>query len=151
MATSGTGSVVRTRCDDPGRASVAYGSSVTYRPMLVSRSCTTGWTDWVHGELWLLRDGLVRRRLGLWRTLMNGLGPTVAHPLPEHDLDLDAVRGEHRTNLVLHWSEVASVDLRRGLITSRLRLTTRGGAVHRLLFFRLDPAYAVLKSVIDRL
>ncbi|MEV0675444.1 hypothetical protein AB0I60_02860 [Actinosynnema sp. NPDC050436] len=121
------------------------------RPVLVSRSCTTGWTDWVHGELWLSHGGLVRRRIGLWQTLLNGFGPTVEHPLPERDLDVDVVRDEHRTNLVLGWAEVRSADLRRGLVTSRLRLTTRDGTVHHLLFFRVDPAYAVLKPVIDRL
>ena len=36
---------------------------------LLSAGSTTGWTDWIHGELWLCPDGLLRRSLGLWRTI----------------------------------------------------------------------------------
>lgn len=36
--------------------------------VLISASCTTGWFDWIHGELWLCPNGLVRRSLGLWKT-----------------------------------------------------------------------------------
>ena len=27
----------------------------------VTRSCTTGWLDWIHGELWLTPTGLIPR------------------------------------------------------------------------------------------
>jgi hypothetical protein len=27
--------------------------------VLISRSCTTGWTDWIRGELWLSSEHLI--------------------------------------------------------------------------------------------
>ena len=37
--------------------------------VLISASCTTSWFDWIHGELWLCPDGLLRRSVGLTRHL----------------------------------------------------------------------------------
>jgi len=37
--------------------------------VLVTAGCTTGWADWVHGELWVCPDGLLRRSLGFGRTI----------------------------------------------------------------------------------
>ena len=36
---------------------------------LISRTTTTGWMDFEHGELWLASDGLLRRRRGWLQTL----------------------------------------------------------------------------------
>jgi hypothetical protein len=53
---------------------------------LLSRACTTGWLDWVWGELWLLPDGVIRVSSGWSDTLSEAirnarvgtrLGPTV--------------------------------------------------------------------------
>ena len=38
---------------------------------LISRSCTTGWLDWAHGELWVCDDGLLRKSLGLVETVLH--------------------------------------------------------------------------------
>jgi len=45
--------------------------------VLVTAGCTTGWTDWIHGELWLCPDGLLRRSLGLTATIRHAMFPTV--------------------------------------------------------------------------
>src|SRR3984893_9691580 len=42
--------------------------------ILLTTSCTTGWADWVHGELWLCPDGLLRLSLGLATTITKSLG-----------------------------------------------------------------------------
>ena len=39
---------------------------------LVTASCTTGWLDWIHGELWLFPDGLLRSSTGLKTTWAHG-------------------------------------------------------------------------------
>ena len=44
---------------------------------LVTASVTTGWFDWIHGEVWIFPHGFLRIRSGLGQTLMNGFGPTV--------------------------------------------------------------------------
>ncbi|MEO3743792.1 hypothetical protein [Plantactinospora sp. B5E13] len=114
---------------------------------LITRSCTTGWADWIHGELWLLPDLLVRRRLTLKATRANKNLPTVSQPLPEVEaasLDLNEIADAHRTNKVLAFDAVAEARLHRGILTDRLALRMRDGSRHKLLWLRVDPAYEVL-------
>jgi hypothetical protein len=37
---------------------------------LLSTTCTTGWLDWFHGQLWLFPDGLLRIPLGKVKTIL---------------------------------------------------------------------------------
>ncbi|MFI7214065.1 hypothetical protein [Micromonospora maritima] len=114
---------------------------------LVTRSCTTGWADWVHGELWLLPHLLVRRRLSLRETRAHRNGRTVPHPLPglpASSLDLDAVAAAHPSNKVLALDGVTEARLHRGILSDRLALTMRDGSRHKLLWLAVDPAYEVL-------
>jgi hypothetical protein len=37
-------------------------------PQLISRSCTSGWFDWVWGDLWLTEDALFRVSRGMTET-----------------------------------------------------------------------------------
>jgi hypothetical protein len=125
---------------------------VPERVVLISRSCTTGWTDWIHGELWLSPQRLMRRRIGFWRTIGNGLWRTVPSPLPVYDITEEqvlAVEREHRTNLAVSWSDVADADLRKGLLTDRLLLRMNDGVRHRLLCFSWDGAFGELAPVVQ--
>ncbi|MFI7071593.1 hypothetical protein [Micromonospora sediminicola] len=126
---------------------------------LITRSCTTGWADWIHGELWLLPHLLVRRRLSLRETRAHANGRTVPHPLPAvpaSTLDLAAVAAAHPSNKVLALDDVIGARLHRGVLSDRLALTMRDGGRHKLLWLRVDPAYEVLgpalaESLGDRL
>jgi hypothetical protein len=46
-------------------------AGMTFR--LISRSTTTGWLDWEHGELWLALEGVLRRRRG-WAKSVASVG-----------------------------------------------------------------------------
>jgi hypothetical protein len=48
---------------------------------LVTASCTTGWLDWIHRELWLCNDGLLLVRLDLKPTRAHEKGQTVSATL----------------------------------------------------------------------
>jgi hypothetical protein len=124
---------------------------VTEVAYLISRSCTTGWLDWVHGELWLLPDGLVRSSIGLDGTIANslrsGIGRTVPHPLPHLPataIDHKRILAAHRTNKVLPYAHIAAATLFRGLTAHGLTLTMTDGRRHKLLWLTRDPAHAVL-------
>ncbi|GAA3285846.1 hypothetical protein Dvina_20665 [Dactylosporangium vinaceum] len=109
----------------------------------LSRSCTTGWLDWIHGELWLAQDRLIRRRLGLGATVRNEYGPTVVAPLPSApaaSFDDEALLAGHPTNRVIRFDEVAAADLVRGLTCGALRVQMRDGRRHKLLWLNRDPA-----------
>jgi hypothetical protein len=118
---------------------------------LVAASCTSGWADWIHGELWLLPEGLLRLRTSFRATLGHRTWPTVRPPLPVRSFAPDEpgelARG-HRTNVWIRWSEVASADLRRGLTTTRLGLTLADGGTHKLLWLRGEPADAEVGQVL---
>jgi hypothetical protein len=120
----------------------------------LSRSCTTGWLDWVHGELWLLPTGLVRIRLSMAETKQHGLGPTVPPELPQTDpgrFDFAQVRAGHPTNKAIHFDAIARANLARGIGSHGLRLVLRDGAKHKLLWLARDPAYAVLAATLPDL
>lgn len=122
--------------------------------LLISRSCTTSWTDWIHGELWLAPDALVRLRLDLAQTMLGGAGPATdlpkQAPLGLRGFDPAAVRADHSTNKYLHFDDITSAQLRRGILTGRLSVTMRTGEQHKLLWLRSDPAYMILRVALPQ-
>lgn len=122
---------------------------------LISRSCTTGWLDWVHGELWLLPHGLVRSSIGLDGTIANGwrsgIGRTVPHPLPYRPVaafDHAQILAARRTNKVLPYDRIAAATLSRGRMGQGLELTMTDGRKHVLAWLPRDPAHAVLSETL---
>jgi hypothetical protein len=75
---------------------------VTVKGRLLTASCTTGWRDWIHGELWLFADGLLRMRSGLIGTIAHWNGQTVPGE-PEEQVfgpeEIERLRRAHHTNL----------------------------------------------------
>jgi hypothetical protein len=143
------------------QAGVRIGGWNRYHPavdgsvLLVTRSCTTGWTDWVHGELWLLPDHLVRRRLSHRAARDNGNRRRVASlPVEVYGpyLNLDDIAAAHPTNKVLPLDAVLNARLHRGLLNDRLAVTMRDGECHKLLWLKVDPAHEILSHALaDRL
>lgn len=88
--------------------------------MLISRSCTTGWLDWIHGELWITPDALVRLRLGSGQTLRNGTGPTIR--LPERadpnspQFAPEVARSGHGGNRYIEFDDISAASLRCGIL-----------------------------------
>ena len=125
---------------------------------LLTRSCTTGWLDWIHGELWLLPDGLLRVRGSLSGTvaagtrMQSGAWATVdIEKLPAKSWDQSKIARalkRHRRNYWLPWTDIASARLHGGLTTDRLLITRQDGSRVRLLWLDDDPAEEVLASVL---
>ncbi|MGW1776435.1 hypothetical protein [Streptomyces sp. NPDC002104] len=113
---------------------------------LLATSCTTGWLDWLHGELWLLPGSLVRIRGGFLDSLVHSISPRV----PEHrattviGYDPAAVLTGHRTNKVIPFDGIAHARLHRGLTTSGLAVTMTDGTRHKLLWLSSEPARRIL-------
>jgi hypothetical protein len=118
---------------------------------LLTASCTTGWRDWVHGELWLFPDGLLRVRSGLLQTIAHLNERTVSDE-PEAQLfdpdELERLRRTHHTNLWIPANEIAAADIRSGALSCRLSLTLVGGRRIKLLWLRADPAAAPLTQAL---
>lgn len=116
---------------------------------LLSRTCTRGWWDWVHGELWITPEAIVRLRRRASAALRMG---SLQDPLPKRaDATLAkfqpaTVRALHRGNRYLRLDDVASARLHRGITTDRLVIRTRGGKRHKLLWMKTDPAFLILRD-----
>ncbi|MFE8988612.1 hypothetical protein ACFYMI_12310 [Streptomyces collinus] len=129
---------------------VARAGRISLRPaQLIARTCTTGWLDWIHGELWLLPDHLVRIRGGVPATMTVGLlGPELAPPDTFRTLahDPGTIRSAHRTNKVLPLSEIANARIHGGLTTSGMTLSMTDGTRHKLLWMSMEPARGLLRD-----
>jgi hypothetical protein len=126
----------------PGRTATAR---------LVTASCTTGWLDWIHGELWLLPDGLLRVRSSLGATMAHANQQTVPDDLPECQFgagEIEELQRQHQTNLWIPAHEIVAASIRTGLLSSRLSLTLAGGRRVKLLWLRVDPAAVPLKRAL---
>ena len=120
---------------------------------MVTASATTGWTDWIHGRLWLLDDGLLRVRADLATTIRHRGGPTV----PGHEpvvVELSRTEAEtqaarHRRNVWVPREQIVSAALRGGLLNDSLHLRLSDGRTVRLLWLRVDTAYDSIREVLE--
>lgn len=120
---------------------------------LVTASCTTGWFDWIHRELWLCEDGLLLVRLNLKATRAHELGPTVSATLrrrPVRDKELAEAKAVGRQLSWISADEIVASSGRRGRMADRLTLDLRDGMARKLLWLKADradvPLVAALKA-----
>ncbi len=115
---------------------------------LLTSTCTTGWLDWIHGDLWLLPEGLMRIRSGFARTLANshGSGLTAREPYRLIAHDPAAVLAAHPTNKLIPFSGIATARLHGGVTTSGLEVVMTDGTRHKLLWATWDPARRLLRE-----
>jgi hypothetical protein len=121
---------------------------------LLTPSCTTGWTDWLWGELWLLPDGLLRLSTGSRGLVAAGtLGmagaemPGSVRQITADDVpDLVARRGRNRW---IPRDQVSDASLRKGLMQGRLRVILSDGTRIKLLWLNDDNVHQVLRSTLE--
>ncbi|MGW0823321.1 hypothetical protein [Streptomyces sp. NPDC002845] len=116
---------------------------------LLANSCTTGWLDWIHGELWLLPDALVRVRSGFMATVVNslgGAGVTAPDPYRLAAYDPEAVLTGHRTNKLIPLADIAQARLHGGITTSGMAVRMTDGTRHKLLWMSHEPARRLLRE-----
>ncbi len=119
---------------------------------LLTASCTTHITDWIHGELWICSDGLLRRALGLRTTIMHGGLATVHEadrPTRQFSQDeLDRVTRERKRNHWIPWNAIARAKLGRGLMTDALIVTLHTGTQLKFTWLSMDGAHDALRSAL---
>jgi hypothetical protein len=119
---------------------------------LISASSTTGWADWIHGNLWLFPHGLLRVRTSLRSTIGDGIIRTTASPPPTRvfaEEEIARLADARSTNLWIPASSIVSSSFRRGAMTSRLGLKLADGREIKLLWLRRDPAERELRSALE--
>ena len=121
---------------------------------LITASCTTGWFDWIHGELWLCPDGLLRRSLGLSATLGHRRDRTVDpvdRPTRTFTLtEIGQVVSADRRNRWLPWSAFSRATLKRGVIDHSLHMELGQPRREKFLWLRMDGGYDLLEMALGQ-
>lgn len=124
---------------------------------LMATTCTTGWFDWVHGELWLCPTGLFRRSLGLFETIkrsMAGHAPAIdprnrpTRVFSSGEIQRAVERG--RTNRWVTWPDVKRATLKRGIIDHSLHLELANGKLTKFLWLQSDGGFDLLEAELAR-
>ncbi|HEY4387072.1 MAG TPA: hypothetical protein VGN34_21660 [Ktedonobacteraceae bacterium] len=121
------------------------------RGLLLTASATTGWLDWIHGELWLLPTGLLRIPLNLGKTILHGVGPTVDPYQPRwrsfDEKTIETLLGLRGTRWVPH-TQLRKAYLHQGVSTDRLLLQLQDQRTVKLLWLPVDGAFEPLQKVL---
>jgi hypothetical protein len=127
------------------------GANDVYVGRLVTASATTGWFDWIHGEVWIFPHGLLRIQSGLWQTLMHGFGPTVdRQQMNIHRFSheqFDQLRAK-RSNRWTPREQIVKAYLHHSASADRLRLVLVDGRAEKLLWLPIDNAFPVFQMVL---
>jgi hypothetical protein len=117
----------------------------------ISRATTTGWLDWMHGELWLLPDGLLRTPSGWMASIANGMKMrTLGALLPATDSSRTFDDGVFANGSAtwLSYDLIESAALHTGIIHDRLRVVTSDGRTRKLLWLRSERVTRKLEPVL---
>lgn len=118
---------------------------------LLSASVTTGWLDWIHGELWLLPEGLLRIPSNLIVTLEHGMLPTVNKGQSRlryfDEQTLNRLINAPENVWVPRWS-IQKAYLHHGIATDRLRLIVEHQRSVKFLWFPWDDALPLLQAAL---
>jgi hypothetical protein len=119
---------------------------------LVSASCTTSWFDWIHGELWLCDDGLLRRSLGLMTTFAHSR-PIRRTVEPDNRAtrvftasELTDIVAAGRRNRWIRWLEVQHATLKLGVADHSLHLDLTGNRHEKFLWLAMDGGFDLLEK-----
>lgn len=123
---------------------------------LISRTTTTGWWDWEHGELWLGSNGLLRRRRGWSKTLASvglvqdllaaGTDPSMRERLTIEEIDAAVERG----GLWIPADTIQRARLRAGIMTGRLSLSLARDDSAKLLWAKSSVTYQSLRDALAK-
>ena len=123
--------------------------------VLISASCTTGWFDWIHGELWLCPEGLLRRSLGLGATIRHFMGPTVDEDNPARrsftSAEIEAIIAANPRNRWIPWSDVRFARIKQSPMDMSLHLELADGRRSKFLWLAADGGEGLLSDAFGQL
>ena len=115
---------------------------------LLSTRTTTGWLDWMHGELWLFEDGILRVPLGWKKTVVQSIGLSLK-PTNEviHSFGLaDFARlASERRNVWISRDMLVSAELRQTIFIGELKARLVDGRSIHLLWLPREDAFPALR------
>ena len=118
---------------------------------LVAASCTTGWADWEHGNLWLAPDGLARIPLGwvvTYAHTFQGLDPAIGHIVSVTPGDLSQALADSPRAIWMEAPYMEVARLHRGITCDRLHVRMKDGTSHKLLWIRNKAATRTIEDAL---
>lgn len=119
------------------------GAAASEMGVLLSRSATTGWWDWLHGELWLFPHGILRVPLGWPMTLASAGGFYDARSPTVRSVDISDFTHliTDPRNLWVPRDAIAFARLGHTLGAGELRVKLSDGRQLRLLWLPSQAVY----------
>jgi hypothetical protein len=121
------------------------------RAVLITASCTTSWFDWVHGELWLCPDGLLRRSVGVLKTVSHGSRTIDPGNRPKREFtpaEVAEILAAGGRNRWIPWTAMTSATLKRGVVDHSLHLEVGPGRREKFLWSKADGGFELLDGVL---
>jgi hypothetical protein len=122
----------------------------------ISITCTTSWLDWVHGDLWLCPEGLLRNSRGLLTTLENVDAKGIVGTLDPGDLPKQAVSmtvrllvaDADKRNWWIVWEDIESAKQQSGPLSHALHLRLKEGRKVTFRWLRQEISVSVLNAAL---
>ncbi len=124
---------------------------------LISITCTTSMRDWVHGDLWLCPDGLLRRSRGWRGTFANAGSRGVRTAVDPNDRpsrtftasEVTKIAAADKRNWWIPWSSIARATLGYGVLSHGVHLTLADGRRVSLRWMTGEGGYELLKETLE--
>ncbi len=124
----------------------------------ISMTCTTSMTDWVHGDLWLCSDGLLRRSRG-WRATMSNVDNRGARQIvdareirPTQAFSTEErlqIAASDKRNWWIPWDQIAAAKLGYGPISLGIHVTLNDGRKISLRWFKSEGGMDRIKAAME--
>jgi hypothetical protein len=118
---------------------------------LIAASCTTGWFDGEHGNLWLAPDGIARVPLGWGVSFVHsfqGIDPAIwRRETTTRDELARALMSSPRV-LWLPSGDMEGAWLHSGILCDRVSVRTKNGMSHKLLWVRSKRGTSRLRDAL---
>ena len=124
----------------------------------ISVTCTTSWVDWVHGDLWLCPEGILRKSRGLLTTLENVDARGIRGTLDPTDLPRQAVpitarllvAAADKRNWWIVWEDVERARQQSGPLSHALHILLKDGQKVTFRWARKEGSVGFLNAALQQ-
>jgi hypothetical protein len=114
---------------------------------LLTKNATTGWRDWLHGELWLFPEGLLRVPIEVTKTfLLLGFIPVGSQHMRVFSANEFAILIANPRNVWIPANQIQTARLGHTFLADELRLTLSDQRSIHLLWLPSPRIYRLMRE-----